>query len=893
MTSPSSPPQTPVTIFDLSSAPTISPYHPAPSTTVESSSKTAPDTPISSRQLPAPPTPPDSSSRNNSLSSNSSMSLFQFKVQPTSPSHSINISSSAFQSSHFCPSPATSKSIDSNGSAKALPQPADHGSVHSLPLSTKFQSTITPSFSFAGASGSDYPCDHMFPDSGDSQCSSTPESSDQALPGSSASQRTPNVYINGLPPHFPEQELFALARQFGEVKSVRTFTRHVSEKPTGYGFVLFDDVDSAERCIEGLRKYRNLHPSFSKQVHRIPGTAYAQHHGVQQSEYDENTFKARMEKLKDQGSTNLYIEGLPLSIDDESLAALMLPYKIKSSRFFKTKLSDPPRIIAFVRLETRSAAEETIERLHGRMVRGWNDPGCRISVRFADSAEQRELRRAERTLNNGDQSPARLTIAQAALLNLRGQELRTGVRNVPASHGHRPTAQTSARSLSENYTPFDRAPGSGVLSGSSSLATNLRYAYDDSPVLGSHDLPDTPNMDALLQSVQSMGYDDGLLDNTLRSASLGSEYLAAQQAQLQALASAALLSSNAGLSIALPRGQTQARNGFTPAEELILQAHAQRLQFQAQQCSPVFKQDLQLPPTKNTEKPFRSKLNPNTPSFNGASIGALQAAAARASGLSGRTRFSQDILPTISEDDFHAMSQLSLNATCSAQTFQAPLLHGVSAGIANGKFVRPPSRAISIVPPPPSHDRHGKRPGACQQPTVHLLELDHPPRRSSSSRGHQFTQSVSSQYENQAQQSYQKVPARSSSITSDSTSIISSNNGIELQQNYIYPHAAEEGGHSSPEEAKDARFYSSPMTSHADAHVPPYLGGQQSASSDQSKSPVVVSPALTYSSRTPSTLSPSTPFFGSFTPGQDAFEIVTSESEDTIEKKLKVRAGSK
>lgn len=87
----------------------------------------------------------------------------------------------------------------------------------------------------------------------------------------------------------------------------------------------------------------------------------------------------------------------------------MVPYKIKSSRFFKTKLSDPPRIIAFVRyvqtfaafcqylivrqsLESRAAAEETIERLHGRMVRGWDDPGCRISVRFADSAEQRELR---------------------------------------------------------------------------------------------------------------------------------------------------------------------------------------------------------------------------------------------------------------------------------------------------------------------------------------------------------------------------------------------------------------------------------------------------------------------------------------------------------------------
>lgn len=91
------------------------------------------------------------------------------------------------------------------------------------------------------------------------------------------------------------------------------------------------------------------------------------------------------------------------------------------------------------RLETRTAAEEIVERLHGRMVRGWNDPGCRISVRFADTAEQRELRvshvidvtylidishqRQERaTQGASDHSPARLTIAQASLLSLQGSQ---------------------------------------------------------------------------------------------------------------------------------------------------------------------------------------------------------------------------------------------------------------------------------------------------------------------------------------------------------------------------------------------------------------------------------------------------------------------------------------
>jgi hypothetical protein len=39
--------------------------------------------------------------------------------------------------------------------------------------------------------------------------------------------RTPNVYINGLPPQYPESALYTLTCAFGEVRSVRTFTRHV------------------------------------------------------------------------------------------------------------------------------------------------------------------------------------------------------------------------------------------------------------------------------------------------------------------------------------------------------------------------------------------------------------------------------------------------------------------------------------------------------------------------------------------------------------------------------------------------------------------------------------------------------------------------------------------
>ena len=42
----------------------------------------------------------------------------------------------------------------------------------------------------------------------------------------------PNVYINGLPPNYPEEQLYNMTKEFGPVLSVRTFTRHVSERPT-------------------------------------------------------------------------------------------------------------------------------------------------------------------------------------------------------------------------------------------------------------------------------------------------------------------------------------------------------------------------------------------------------------------------------------------------------------------------------------------------------------------------------------------------------------------------------------------------------------------------------------------------------------------------------------
>ncbi|KAH0834967.1 hypothetical protein J3R83DRAFT_10676 [Lanmaoa asiatica] len=873
----SSPPQTPVTTLDEPHNRSVkSPLHICPNRSADHATRPQTDSPSSSSQPPAPPTPPISSSRHSTASTSASNSAIQSKLQPNSPSQNLTTMSISINSNPSCVMfPEHTASLRRDQPVKVSSQSLDSGIVDPVSLSTESRQSITPSFSFPGASSSAATYDRIFPDSADSHCTSITASSTESI--SATSERTPNVYINGLPAHFSEQALFALARPFGNIKSVRTFTRHVSEKPTLVFLVLilahlcrFNDAESAQRCIEGLRKYRNLHPSFSKQVHRIPGTEYAQHHAAQLTDQDENTFKSRMEKLKDTASTNLYIEGLPLSIDKESLAALMLPYKIKSSRFFKTKLSNPPRIIAFVRLETRAAAEETIERLHGRMVRGWDDPGCRISVRFADSAEQRELRRAERTLKNGDQSPSRITIAQAALLNLRGQEFQANAHDVS---GVKPQRLGNPRL--DNRTTFNPSANLGLLPTSRSLPSKLCYTYRESPLLSASDFPIASEMDTLLRSMQNTSYDDGSLDSTMRGLTLDSGYLMTQQPQLRALANAALLSPNP-LPNPLPRGHTQARNGFTSAEELILEAHARRLQFQAQlsQTSSIFE------PTSSLRK-----LNANVRSFDPASHETR-------SGLAGMAMLPQDALPAISENDFHAMGHPPCSFSPTSHEFQGLVDSGppnVPAATST-IFVRPPSRAVSIVPPPPDYEEPGKRPKDHHQRAERLTgskQISYP---SPSFNNRQSIPSGESKLHPSMLQASSRPNNISNSNSNSNISTISCDKNIELQPTYMHSHG---DARSYPKEDRGPRFRSSPA-SHIYTKKSPQLGGEQhSTVKEGPKSPAVVSPALTYSSRTPSTLSPATPFFGSFAGSQDAFEVMTMENEDVAERKLKARVTTK
>lgn len=134
----------------------------------------------------------------------------------------------------------------------------------------------------------------------------------------------------------------------------------------------FETVEAAEKCIQSLRRFRNLHPTFSKvenpnflviltksalfhqQSHKIPGLPYTQSSlqsgwthendngpslahgtgvrssaaggGTGMNQAGEISFKTKMEHLQDPNSTNLYIEGCAVSFLLLSPVLLVHPF---------------------------------------------------------------------------------------------------------------------------------------------------------------------------------------------------------------------------------------------------------------------------------------------------------------------------------------------------------------------------------------------------------------------------------------------------------------------------------------------------------------------------------------------------------------------------------------
>lgn len=481
------------------------------------------------------------------------------------------------------------------------------------------------------------------------------------------------------------------------------------------------------------------------------------------------------------------------------------------------------------------------------MVKGWNDPGCRISVRFADSSEQRELRvsssffedtdqgddprqRAERLWKSGDQSPSRLTIAQAALLNLRGQELQTNSRrgSVFSYQDQVPPVGRLTHSISHAQDTLPHLSSSQHAS--ATLPTELCYDGRTSPISPVGNVPVGARMDVLLRSISNFHCGERAPSHTTGLTKLNADYRAVSQT-LRTLNSET--SSNICPSApSRSRMQTQAQNGFTPAEELILQVHARHLSLQNQ----MFEQDTRTVPEAHSLLEYQPSMGSDRPPRMSSQIRPLR-----------MVKTTQEFLPTISEDDTHIVAQ-SWRVTDNCD-----IRGSLQRYSNNAKFTKPPSRAVSIVPPP-SLDENFLKGYKQQQGGAVIVCSD------------------------------RMRPQPPTGANCQPTAIRAS---LSESNSYRGRNSADSSHIKFKNQQADPR---SQVAVHANISTSPYTVEAQSA--NELKSPTVISPSLTYSSRTPSTLSPATPFFGSFG-SIDTFEVTNTENEDVLGKERKLKGRSK
>ncbi|KAM4061523.1 RNA recognition motif domain-containing protein [Hirsutella rhossiliensis] len=174
-----------------------------------------------------------------------------------------------------------------------------------------------------------------------------------------------NVYIQGLHPTTDDKLLEKFALRFGSIESIKVYTDRITGACLGCGFAKFYEVRSAEECIR----------AFYRMGYKV-GFAC-------------ESFNSRHQAKGDPTSTTLYIFNLPRQLTEAELAGFFPGYTCVSCNILRDSRGDC-RGDGFVSFDSREVSDEVIREFHGTLV----GPGQRrISVRYAETPAQRELRR--------------------------------------------------------------------------------------------------------------------------------------------------------------------------------------------------------------------------------------------------------------------------------------------------------------------------------------------------------------------------------------------------------------------------------------------------------------------------------------------------------------------
>ncbi|XP_058457441.1 polyadenylate-binding protein [Malaya genurostris] len=167
-----------------------------------------------------------------------------------------------------------------------------------------------------------------------------------------------NVYVKNFGDELNDESLKEMFEQYGTITSHRVMTKE--SKSRGFGFVAFENPESAERAVQELNG-KELNDGKILYVGR------AQKKNERQMELKRRFEQLKMERLTRYQGVNLYVKNLDDSIDDERLRKEFSPFGTITSA--KVMLEEGrSKGFGFVCFSAAEEATKAVTEMNGRIV---------------------------------------------------------------------------------------------------------------------------------------------------------------------------------------------------------------------------------------------------------------------------------------------------------------------------------------------------------------------------------------------------------------------------------------------------------------------------------------------------------------------------------------------
>jgi len=208
-----------------------------------------------------------------------------------------------------------------------------------------------------------------------------------------------NVYCHNVPLHWDKDEIEEAFSKFGSIVSTRIL-KNPQQISRGVCFIRYSQHDEAAAAISALNSTMAsggtapLLCKFAKET-GAPGSAGpAPSYGAAPSGYGGAPSAARYSPYsrpaaggQDTDRTNLYVQGLPVTHNEEAIKALFQPYGNVVSTFILTdRDTHQSRGIGFCRMNSEAEAVASMDGLNGTQVEGADMP---LSLSFAKDTKKR------------------------------------------------------------------------------------------------------------------------------------------------------------------------------------------------------------------------------------------------------------------------------------------------------------------------------------------------------------------------------------------------------------------------------------------------------------------------------------------------------------------------